>query len=212
MVQAANLQKPLPQIQVQSLIVTMGQPPIFKATRMGLALEIEASNQSQTTSTTTTTIKNIIANNNNNQKHQLKIDKQRWIIPVKSHENSLMVAIFARLATKTCFHFVQVQACNGKVFPFPYSYLMSISLIGHTILRMRDKCSRFRNKVGYLNDEEQRECTTTQHFFTTNSDTINWLHGATWALMFMAIGVKGIADSTCLISIQYNIQNNKVLH
>jgi hypothetical protein len=40
----------------------MGQPPIFKAARMGLVSEIEASNQSQTT---TTTIKNIIANNNN---------------------------------------------------------------------------------------------------------------------------------------------------
>ncbi len=67
MVQAANLQKPLPQIQVQSLIVPMGQPPIFKAARTGLVLEIEASNPSQTTTTTTTTtIKNIFANNNNN--------------------------------------------------------------------------------------------------------------------------------------------------
>ncbi len=149
-----------------------------------------------------------MANNNNNQKYQLKIDKQRWIIPVKFHENSLMVDTFARLATETCFHFVQVQACNGNVF---YSYLMSILLIGHTLLRMRDKRSWFRNKVGYLNGEEKRECTTTQHFFTTNLDTINWLHGATWALTFMATGMKGIADSTCPISIQYNIQNNKVL-
>ncbi len=173
MVQAANQQKPLPQIQVQSLIVPMGQPPIFEAARTGLVSEIEASNQSQTTTTTTTTIKNIIANNNNNQKYQLKIDKQRWIIPIKSHENSLMVDIFARLATETCFCFVQVQACNRNVFPFPYSYPMSISLIGHTLSCMRDKRSRFRNKVGYLNGEEQKECTTTQHFFTTNLDTIN---------------------------------------
>ncbi len=60
MVRAANLQKPLPQIQVQSLIVPMGQPPIFEAARMGLVSEIEASNQTQTT-----TIENIIANNNN---------------------------------------------------------------------------------------------------------------------------------------------------
>jgi hypothetical protein len=73
MVRAANLQKPLPQLRVQSLIVPMGQPPIVEAARMGLVSEIGASNQSQTT-----TIKNIIANNNNIQK--LKIDKQRWII------------------------------------------------------------------------------------------------------------------------------------
>jgi hypothetical protein len=67
MVRAANLQKPLPQIRVQSLIVPRGQPPIFEVARTGLVLEIEASNQSQTTTTTTTTttIKNIIANNNN---------------------------------------------------------------------------------------------------------------------------------------------------
>ncbi len=147
MVRAANLQKPLPQIGVQSLIVPMGQPPIFKVARTGLVSEIEASNQSQTT-----TIKNIIANNNNIQK--LKIDKQRWIIPVKSHENSLMVDVFARLAIETCFCVVQVQACNGNVFQFPYLYPMSILLFGHTLLCMRDKRSWFRNKVGYLNGEE----------------------------------------------------------
>ncbi len=67
MVQAANLQKPLPQIQVQSLIVPMGQPLIFKAARTRLGNRGEQS------------IKNNNDNNNNNQKYNSQQQQQSKI-------------------------------------------------------------------------------------------------------------------------------------